>query len=257
MAERRMFTKKITESDAFLDMALSTQALYFHLSMGADDDGFVNSPKKTSRMIGASDDELKILFAKKFIIGFDSGIIVIKHWKMHNYIQKDRYKPTTHHDEMAILGIKDNNVYTMDTDCIQDVRLGKVRLGKDSQGKASQGDIVEQKEHIGFIDDVKNIIDHLNMVIKSKYKHTSKKTKDLIRARFNDGFSVDDFFHVHLVKAADWINDPKMKKYLSPDTLYSNKFEKYLNQPLSNYEKAKLIQIQTGKTMTEIMENLS
>ena len=94
MAERRMFAKTIIDSDAFLDMPLSTQALYFHLSMRADDDGFINNPRKIQRMIGASGDDLKLLLAKSFLIPFDSGIVVIKHWRIHNYIQKDRYKGT-------------------------------------------------------------------------------------------------------------------------------------------------------------------
>ena len=94
MAERRMFAKTIIDSDAFLDMPTTTRLLYYDLSMRADDDGFINSPKKIQRMIGASDDDLKVLIAKKFIIPFESGVVVIKHWKIHNYIQKDRYKPT-------------------------------------------------------------------------------------------------------------------------------------------------------------------
>jgi hypothetical protein len=140
MAERRMFTKTIIDSDAFLDMPLSTQSLYFHLGMRADDDGFINNPKKIQRMIGCSDDDLKLLFAKRFILVFDSGVIVLKHWKMHNYIQSDRYKPTVYKQEKSLLQLKENGSYTMmDTECIQDgykmdtqVRLGKVRLGKDN-----------------------------------------------------------------------------------------------------------------------------
>lgn len=130
MAERRMFAKTIIDSDSFLDMPLSTQALYFHLSMRADDDGFINNPKKLCRMIGSSDDEMKVLFAKKFLLGFESGVIVIKHWKMHNYIQKDRYKETNYLEEKAKLGTSKNNGYTLDTQCIQDVSTGKDRLGK-------------------------------------------------------------------------------------------------------------------------------
>lgn len=125
-----MFAKTIIDSDSFLDMPLSTQALYFHLSMRADDDGFINNPKKLCRMIGSSDDEMKVLFAKKFLLGFESGVIVIKHWKIHNYIQKDRYKKTVYHEEMAELGDDKNNAYTLDTQCIQDVDTGKDRLGK-------------------------------------------------------------------------------------------------------------------------------
>ncbi|EME7145996.1 replisome organizer [Enterococcus faecium] len=152
MAERRMFAKTIIDSDAFLDMPLSTQALYFHLSMRADDDGFINNPKKIQRMVGCGDDDLKLLMAKRFILVFESGVIVIKHWKIHNYIRNDRYKPTLYQDEKALLADKDNKAYTfaeelskhdeklgipddnqavyqMDTQ----VRLGKDRLGKDSK----------------------------------------------------------------------------------------------------------------------------
>ncbi len=131
MAERRMFAKTIIDSDSFLDMPLSTQALYFHLSMRADDDGFINNPKKLARMLGSSDDEFKVLLAKKFIIGFDSGVIVIKHWKIHNYIQKDRYKKTNYSEEMALLSTNEINGYTLDTECIQIDNTGKDRLGKD------------------------------------------------------------------------------------------------------------------------------
>ena len=158
MAERRMFAQTIIDSDAFLDMPLSAQVLYFHLSMRADDDGFVNNPKKIQRMIGASEDDCKLLIAKRFIIAFDSGIVVIKHWKIHNYIQSDRYKPTVYSEEKAQLIESKNKAYTekntaciqdvykVDTECIQDVskmdtqvRLGKVSIDKVSieRGKGS------------------------------------------------------------------------------------------------------------------------
>ena len=144
MAERRMFAKTIIDSDAFLDMPLSTQSLYFHLSMRADDDGFINNPKKIQRMVGASDDDLKLLIAKNFIIPFESGIVVIKHWKIHNYIRNDRYKSTVYQEEKAMLDTKGNNAYTV---CLPSgipsdnqsgyqmetqVRLGKDRIGKES-----------------------------------------------------------------------------------------------------------------------------
>ena len=112
MAERRMFTQKIIDSDAFLDMPLSTQALYFHLNMRADDDGFVNNPKRIQRTIGASEDDLKLLIAKRFVIGFESGVLVIKHWRMHNTLRKDRYNPTQYQDELSLLDVKGNNAYT-------------------------------------------------------------------------------------------------------------------------------------------------
>lgn len=140
MAERRMFAKTIIDSDAFLDMPTSARLLYYDLGMRADDDGFVNSPKKIMRMIGASDDDLKVLVTKKFIIPFESGVVVIKHWKIHNYIAKDRYTETKYKNEKALLQLDENNSYTTCIqNCIQPVynvstqdRLGKDRLGKDN-----------------------------------------------------------------------------------------------------------------------------
>ena len=116
MADRRMFAKTIIDSDAFLDMPLSSQALYFHLSMRADDEGFINNPKKIQRMIGASEDDLKVLIAKSFIIPFESGIVVIKHWKIHNYIRGDRLKNTVYEEEKNLLEVKDNGAYTLNTE---------------------------------------------------------------------------------------------------------------------------------------------
>jgi hypothetical protein len=139
-----MFAKTIIDSDAFIDMPLSTQALYFHLSMRADDDGFINNPKKIQRMIGCSDDDLKLLVAKRFILPFDSGVVVIKHWKIHNYIRNDRYKETVYQDEKARLVLKENGAYTeVDTVGIPSDNQAvyhldtQVRLGKDSLGKVS------------------------------------------------------------------------------------------------------------------------
>jgi hypothetical protein len=138
-----MFAKTIIDSDAFLDMPLSTQALYFHLSMRGDDDGFINNPKKIQRMIGASDDDLKVLIMKRFIIPFESGIVVIKHWKIHNYIRGDRKKDTVYPEEMSLLVEKDNGAYSLKSEekCLTDKcpsTDGQVtdkcqhRLGKDS-----------------------------------------------------------------------------------------------------------------------------
>lgn len=112
MAERRMFAKTIIDSDAFLDMPLSAQSLYFHLCMRADDDGFINNPKKIQRMIGCAEDDLKLLLLKKFIIPFESGVCVIKHWKIHNYIRNDRYKSTVYQEEFKQLTVKENGAYT-------------------------------------------------------------------------------------------------------------------------------------------------
>lgn len=145
MAERRMFTMKIVDGDAFLDMPLTSQCLYFHLNMRADDDGFVNNPKKIMRMIGASEDDMKLLIAKSFILTFDSGVIVIKHWRMHNLLRGDRYKETAYKEEKSQLRLKDNNSYTLDTtwqplgNQMDATWQPNGTTGKDSIGKNSKG----------------------------------------------------------------------------------------------------------------------
>ena len=139
MAERRMFAKTIIESDAFLEMPPTTRLLYYDLGMRADDDGFVNRPKSIIRLTNASEDDLKVLITKKFIIPFESGIVVIKHWKIHNYIAKDRYNETKYKEEKSTLELDENNSYTK---CIQGVsnmdtqvrlELGKDRIGEDNK----------------------------------------------------------------------------------------------------------------------------
>ena len=148
-----MFSKTIIDSDAFLDMSLSTQALYFHLSMRADDEGFINNPKKIMRMIGASEDDLKVLMMKNFILTFESGVIVIKHWKIHNCIRKDRLVITNYQEERNQLELKDNDSYTFKND--YGIPLGnqvtttwqpngnqmsaQYSIGKDSIGKVRVG----------------------------------------------------------------------------------------------------------------------
>lgn len=114
MAERRMFAKTIVTSDDFLDMPMSARCLYFTLGMFADDDGFVNNPKSIMRQVGASNDDMNLLIAKKYLIIFENGVIVIKHWRMHNYIQKDRYTPTKYIEQKETLYLDKNKVYTQD-----------------------------------------------------------------------------------------------------------------------------------------------
>lgn len=153
-----MVSKKIVDSDAFMDMALSTQALYFHLLARADDDGFVGNPKKIMRMIGAGEDEFKVLIAKRFILLFPSGVCVIKHWLIHNYIRGDRYNETQYLEEKSQLETKENKAYTechtngIPNDIPYDIPLGdqgKVRLGKVRKDKY----IAETKSQQGETND--------------------------------------------------------------------------------------------------------
>ena len=132
MAERRMFAKTIVLSDAFLDMPLSARCLYFTLGMLADDDGFINSPRSIMRQCGASDDDMRILLARKFVIAFESGVIVIKHWRINNYLRNDRYKETVYTEEYKQLTTEKNGAYTLGIPSNGIPSIGKVSIGKDS-----------------------------------------------------------------------------------------------------------------------------
>ena len=149
MAERRMMAKSIIKSDQFLEMPMSSQLLYFHLLLDADDDGFINAPKSIMRVIGAKDDDMRVLQAKGYTIPFDSGVIVIKHWRIHNSLRKDRYNPNPQlENERKQLIINDRKEYEFATTwqptgnqlatngCHS---IGKDSIGKDSIGKDSMG----------------------------------------------------------------------------------------------------------------------
>lgn len=230
-----MFSKKVTDTDTFLDMPLSTQALYFHLNMHADDDGFIDNTKTIQRMIGSSDDDRKLLVAKQFILPFENGVVVIKDWRVHNYIRKDTYNQTMYPNELEQLQINDSGQYERqelatyterprDVDeTLTQVRLGKVRTGKVSKDILSGSD---EPDHVPY----KEIVDYLNEKTGSKYRSSGSKTKSLIKARVNDGFNLDDFKKVIDTKTSQWLNDQKMKKFLRPETLFGTKFEGYLNE---------------------------
>ena len=239
MAERRMIAKSIIKSDLFLDMPATTQNLYFHMLLEADDDGFINSPKSIMRVIGAKDDDIKVLISKQFIIPFESGVLVIKHWKIHNYIQKDRYRPSLL-PEKALLSVTANKEYvenlgdvsSMDTKCIQNVRVGKVSIGKVSIGKVSIGkSSIGKNTYCPSLPSVaEDIVTFLNSVTGSNYRSTTDKTRKLIAARLAEGFALEDFKTVISKKAKEW-QGTDMAQYLRPETLFGTKFEGYLNQP--------------------------
>ena len=246
MAERRMFAKTIIDSDAFLDMPLSAQALYFHLSMRADDDGFINNPKKIQRMIGASDDDCKLLILKQFIITFESGVIVIKHWKIHNFIRNDRYKETVYQEEKAMLKIKDNkayslgipNGYQMDT---QD-RIGKDRIGKDRLNITISKDIVCQTETVR--PDTKPIVEAWNSLSKisaikpiTKLSTSSKRYQSLI-ARLKD-YSVEDILKaIENIKGSEFLKGNNRQNWIITFDWFvkPNNFPKVLENQYVNYQ---------------------
>ena len=253
MAERRMFAKTIIDSDAFLDMPLSTQALYFHLSMRADDDGFINNPKKIQRMIGASDDDARILVMKKFLIPFESGVVVIKHWKIHNYIRNDRYKETVYKEEKAMLIEKENKGYTLGIPNGYQMET-QVRLGKDSivenninsasSNAPSKKDISEFLESIwklypnkkgkGQISDSKK-----KTLYEIGYEELSRAieryTSDLKKEEWRKAQNGSTFFNSGYVDYLDanYSPLPEKEKTTGRNNNYRNKFN---NAPQRNYE---------------------
>lgn len=223
MAERRMFSKTVIDSDTFLDMPLSAQALYFHLAMRADDDGFVNNPKKIQRMTGASDDDCKLLILKQFIITFENGVIVIKHWRVHNYIRRDTYKETPYIDEKDRLSIDKTGVYSLQSgdryvnepstiplqsrnnhvnelptsplqSCNEPLtqdRIGKDRIGKDSIGNTTPQAETEKSSACPFAK-IKELY-HSICVSYPKIRSIDGKRKTSVAARWRTYKSLDIF----------------------------------------------------------------
>ena len=234
-----MFAKTIVLSDAFLDMSLGARCLYMTFGMLADDDGFVNAPKSIMRQCGASEDDFKVLIAKKFIIPFESGVIVIKHWRINNYLQKDRIQPTKYQDELQELMVEKNGAYSKnDADVYtENVYTDKNSIDKDSIGKDSinnnilSGKKSDNEKKNTFSEEISKIINYLNDVLGTRYTTKSKSTNSMIKGRLEEGHTVDDFIKVIDNKHKEWGEDPKMVKYLRPETLFrASHFESYLNE---------------------------
>ena len=141
MAQKRMFSLSVVDTDQFLEMPISSRLLYYELGMRADDDGFVPNWKKILSFTSLTNDDLKVLIAKKYIIPFDSGVIVIRHWRMNNYLQNDRTKPTIYQDEMEKLSTDSNNVYTLDTECIHSIDKNSI-----DKNRIKEKEIYKEKE---------------------------------------------------------------------------------------------------------------
>lgn len=204
MAQRRMFSPDIVSSDAFLDMPVSSQVLYFHLAMRADDDGFV-TPRMVMRLIGSTEDDLKVLKAKRFILDFESGVIVIKHWLIHNLIRADLYKETLYKKEKSSLGLNENGAYTELREGVSEIkqiespewlkrRRGELRTANVPQTAPRSGKVREGQVRLGkdsltseLSSQVKEIMtlfyEGVNPTINWGNKTTLKACKDLI-ARF-------------------------------------------------------------------------
>lgn len=203
MANKRMFSLSVVDTDLFLEMPISSRLLYYELGMRADDDGFVDNWKKILLFTGLKDDDMKVLVAKRFIIPFESGVIVIRHWRMNNYLQKDRLKPTIYQEELNQLGLDENNVYNLDTKCIHSI--DKNSIEENSKDKTN---IYGEFQNVKLTDEEyqkikdKNLlpyIEKLSSYIASKgKKYKSHYATILTWARGNnDGQQILDNFNEH------------------------------------------------------------
>lgn len=200
MAQKRMFNISILESDEFLEMPDSSQILYIHLSMNADDDGFVDNWKSIMRMTGKKEDDLKILIAKSFVIPFNTKILIIRHWKLNNYIQKDRYKETIYKDEKALLSVDKNNVYNLDTNCIHSIdknRLDKISIDKSSSSNINNNSGLNENDSCvddfclddgsdSCVDGFQKVIDFYNNNIGLITPYTMELLDDYAKEMTND-----------------------------------------------------------------------
>ena len=185
MGKRRMFSLDIVDTDKFLDMPLSAQALYFHLGMHADDDGFVSSPKRIAKIINSSNDDLRLLCAKSFIIPFDSGVIVIKDWRVSNELKNDRYHPTIYQEEFSMLSLE-NKSYKLN-DCLQNVSKMEPELNLTEQNLT---ELNRTEERV----DYQEIVNLYNDTCVSfpKVLALSESRKKAIKARLKS-YSLEDF----------------------------------------------------------------
>lgn len=196
LAERRMFAKTIIDSDAFLEMPISARLLYYDLAMRADDDGFINSPKKIMKFVGATNDDMNILILRKFIIPFDNGVVVIKHWRIHNYIRRDTYNETAYKEQKALLELDENKAYRIADFNVVDGSLTQVRLGKDSIGK----DSINIKESVTKVTPKKNFIPP---TVSEVQKYCSERQNNVDAQAFVDFYESKGWM-VGKNKMKDW-----------------------------------------------------
>ena len=275
MAERRMISKKITDNDNFLQLSASAQALYLHLNMSADDDGFCSQVSICMFKAHASTQDLEALLKKRYIYQFENGVVVIKHWKLNNYIQNDRYKKTVYQDEYDLLKIKENGVYTLidksldtkciqngyetEAECIQDVSKmeTQVRLGKDSIGKVRLG-----KDRLGEdrreTTNYQRVIGMYNETCVSfpKVQSITEERKKAIKARLNK-YSVEDFQRLFdLAEASDFLKGANNRNWQATfDWLIKDSnMGKVLDGNYNNREKTQA-QAPTNKLAQELEES--
>lgn len=217
MAQKRMFDKTITNNDNFLEMPDSTQNLYFHLSMEADDDGFVDNWKSIMRMTGKKEDDLKLLIAKRFIIPFETGVIVIKHWRINNYLRKDRYHQTKYLKEKSLLTIEENEEYEL---------------------KKTSGIPIGNREENSI---VKNSIEENSIV-----ECIGQKTQDTIYGFLEQNFG-RTLNSIEIEMIREW-NDNELTRYAIKQAVLNGKYNvKYINTILVNYRNNSITTVQQAQ----------
>lgn len=222
MADKRMISNTIYDQDEFLDMPTTARDLYTYLNLAADDEGFVGNAKSIMRKIRASEDDLKILLAKRFILSFETGIgvVVVKHWLIHNTLRQDRIKETTYLKEKQTLELNEYGAYTEHNEGVRQVS-DKRRLNNTNLI------YTDLDFDLSFI---KEIIDYLNIKTNTKYRYNNTRTNSLIKGRISEGYTIEDIKKVIDVKCDEWLNTD-MAKYLRPETLFNaTKFQSYINQ---------------------------
>jgi len=250
--EKRMLSNKIYDQDEFLDMPATARDLYTYLNLSADDEGFVGNTKSIMRKTRASEDDLKILLAKRFLLSFDNGksVVVIKHWLIHNTIRQDRVIPTTYVKEKETLTLNEYGAYTEkrdDTNLFDLIENDSVRQVSDTcppnlilsnlKESISISNNIYNKDNNSSSDtkllEIKEIIDYLNEKLEKRYTYRNTTFNSHIRGRLKDGFTVNDFKEVIDKKYDEWFGTD-WEKYLTPDTLFRpGNFEKYLNQKIN------------------------
>lgn len=245
MADRRMFNKKLTECDDFLDMPKSSQCLYFHFCMEADDEGFVNNPKKIMRSVGVSEDDFKILLAKNYILHFESGIIVIRHWKIHNLIRSDRFTPTIHQEEKKMLAYDENNTYVYDAEMQEIQGVHTSGIPSDNQAVYPIKYSIDKNIYISSDnedkartnkDNVLNEIEEHFSLLRNKYpsvrRGSKAKSLKIYKQYIGSGHKYCDK-NIKLTEKQIWyavMNYIHKQEELETEPIYYKNFETLMNQ---------------------------
>ena len=242
MARKRMFDSEIINRDDFLELSLEAKAIYFLLGIFADDEGFI-SPKKILKLYGGNDSMLDELIKSKFIIQFESGVVLITDWNINNYLNQKRIRETIYtlekqqikydentHKYICLTNVNNNLNNSLTNVKPEEKSVEESRLEDNSIEENSLNIIcLDTQDYIPY----EEIINYLNLKTGYNYRSDISKTRKLIQSRWKEGFKLDDFKNVIDKKTTEWFNTD-MKKYLRPETLFGTKFEGYLNQDLVN-----------------------